>query len=296
MSYVPRSVAIVGAAGKVGFATASALRETGVEVTAVLRNASKGAQLTAIGCEIVGADILDSEALAKAVHGADAVQIIVPPRHSAPDTAQEMRAMIESLGKALETASPKRVLAISDYGAHISRDIGMPTLFRSVEERLAVYKGHTIILRSAEHMQGWGRAIPGAVASGTLKSFHDPLHLPFPTISAPDLGKIAADLLMRPASETGMEVFHAEGPRRYSAHDVGSALTTLLGRTIEVQAVPRSMWEGAFRRVMSESLADLLIKANDAQNEGGVVDVEPGAAPLRGTTELIDALRPLVLA
>lgn len=45
---------------------------------------------------------------------------------------------------------------------------------------------------------------------------------------------------------------------------------------------------------MCASLAELLIKANDAQN-GGLVDVEPNSSDIRyGTTELIDALRALV--
>lgn len=92
-----------------------------------------------------------------------------------------------------------------------------------------------------------------------------------------------------------MEIVHAEGPRRYSAEDVAAATSELLGRAINVEAVPRSQWNDAFDRVMSVTLAELLIKANDAQNKGGLVDVEPGFSNIRyGTTELIDALRPFV--
>jgi hypothetical protein len=41
--------------------------------------------------------------------------------------------------------------------------------------------------------------------------------------------------------------------------------------------------------------ADLLIKANDAQNKGGLVEIEPNSGEVRyGSTELIDALRPLI--
>ena len=287
--------AIVGAAGKVGYATSLALREAGVPVRAILRDAAKAARLTEIGCEIAVADLQDSRALAKAIGDADTVQIILPPAPQAEDTAKDMRSAIESLAGALEEVRPKRVLAISDYGAHISHDIGMPTMCRSFEERLGKLEGHKLFLRSAEHMQGWGRAIPAAVASGTLPSFHDPVDMPFPTISAPDLGLIAADLLLRPAGEKGLEVVHAEGPRRYSASDVAAALSELLGRTINVEAVARSQWEAVFKGVMSASLAELLIKANDAQNKGGLVDVEPNGREVRyGTTELIDALRPLL--
>lgn len=52
--------AILGAAGKVGFATSSALRKAGVPVRVILRDASKAAPLREIGCEIAIADLQDS--------------------------------------------------------------------------------------------------------------------------------------------------------------------------------------------------------------------------------------------
>ncbi|OPB44742.1 hypothetical protein A0O28_0088800 [Trichoderma guizhouense] len=287
--------AIVGAAGKVGYATSLALRDAGMPVKAILRDESKAARLTEIGCEIAIADLLDSKALAKAIGDAHTVQIILPPSPQAKDPAEEMRRGIESLASALEEARPKRVLAISDYGAHITNDIGMPTLCRTFEERLSKLDCNKVFLRSAEHMQGWGRAIPRAIESGTLPSFHDPLDMVFPTVSAPNVGVIAAEVLLRPPSDKIVEIVHAEGPRRYSANDVAAVLSQLLGRTINAEAVPRSQWKGAFESVMSPSLAELLIKANDAQNKGGLVDVEPDAKEVRyGITELLDALRPFV--
>jgi uncharacterized protein YbjT (DUF2867 family) len=287
--------AIVGAAGKVGYATSLALRKAGMPVRAILRDASKAAKLREIGCEIALADLQDSKALAKAIGNADTVQIILPPSPHVKDTAEEMRRAIESLATALEEARPQRVLAVSDYGAHVAHDIGMPTMCRNFESRLSQLDGHKVFLRSAEHMQGWGRAIPVAAESGILPSFHDPVDKLFPTISAPDLGSIAANILLRPATEEDVEIIHAEGPRRYSANDVAAALSELLGHTVQVEAVPRSQWKEAFERVMSASLAELLIKANDAQNEDGLVDIQPGIGTVHyGNTELIDALRPLL--
>ena len=289
-----KMIAIVGATGKVGFATATTLRKAGRPVKAIVRDANKAKKLTDIGCDIAVADIQDPKSLAKAIGNAEAVQVILPPAPQLEDTEKQMREAMESIGMALEDVQPKRILAISDYGAHISRDIGMPTLCGDFERRLGKLAGHKIFLRSAEHMQGWGRAIPAAIASGTLAGFHDPVDIAFPTVSAPDVGLIAADLLLRPDNGNDTKIVHAEGPHRYSAKDVAHALSELLGRTIDVQAVPRSHWKEAFEGVMSESFAELLIKANDAQNEGGVVDVEPEGEVRYGTIDLIDALRPLL--
>ena len=171
----------------------------------------------------------------------------------------------------------------------------MPTMCRTFEERLSQLDCHKLFLRSAEHMQGWGRTIAAVKVSDTLPSLHDPVDALFPTISAPDVGFIAADLLLRPAGQR-LEVVHAEGPRRYSANDVAKAIGELLGQSIDVAPVPRSQWREGFERVMSPSLAELLIKANDAQNEGGLVDIEPNGEVRYGTTQLTDALRPLFLS
>ncbi len=287
--------AIVGATGNVGYSTSSALLRAGAPVRAILRDPTKAARLSGLGCQIATADLQDATALAKAIGDADTVQIIVPVSPRATDPADDLRRSIESLFQALAQARPRRVLAISDYGAHVAHDIGMPSVFRGLEARLAQLETQLIVLRSAEHMHNWGRVIPTAVASGILPTFQNPVDMAQPTISAPDLGLIAADLLLGPESGKGLEVIHAEGPRRYSASDVAAAVSQLSGRAVHARAVPRSQWQQTFERTMPASLANLLIKANDAKNKGGVVEIAPDAGEVRyGTTSLIDALRPLV--
>ncbi|KAH8770882.1 hypothetical protein F5883DRAFT_551376 [Diaporthe sp. PMI_573] len=287
-------IAIIGAAGKVGYATSLALREANVPVRAILRDDSRAARLSDIGCEIATADLYDAEALAKAIADAETVQVIVPPSPQAKDGAQEMRNAIESIVTALEKARPKRVLAVSDYGAHLDYDIGMPTMCGVLETRISNLQGHKVVLRSAEHMHNWNRAIPAAIASGTLTSFPISTSKLLPIVSAPDVGKIAAGILLRAIKEEELEVIHVEGPRRYSVDDVAAALSQLLGRKIEVEVAPREQWKKGLERGMSASLAELLTKANDALNKGGLVDVEPDGEVLYGTTDLLDGLRSLL--
>lgn len=287
--------AIVGAAGKIGYATCVALREAQMPVRAVVRRDSNSAHLRAIGCEVAVADLHNSEALAKAIDGAKTVQVIVPPSVQADDGAQQMRIAIESIGSALDKVKPRRVLAISDYGAHVNHNIGMPTMCGTLEARISKLNGHRVIVRSAEHMQNWARAIPAAVATDTLSSFPIPADMPFPTVSAPDVGRIAATILLQPVENGKFEVVHAEGPQRYSVDDVVAALSQLLGRKIRLEIAPRSQWKDALELAMSPSLAELLTKANDALNKGGLIDVDPSSGKVfYGTTALIDGLRPLL--
>jgi len=287
--------AIIGATGKVGYATSSALREADMPVRAVIRNESNSGLLRAIGCEIAVANLHDSEALANAISGAETVQVIIPPSPQADDGAKHMRTTIESIMFALEKARPKRVLAISDYGAHIDYDIGMPTMCRSLEARISQINGHKVILRSAEHMQNWARSIPRAMETGILKSFPVPTDMPLPMVSALDVGQIAARLLLQSVDDTALEVVHVEGPRRYSVDDVAAALSELSGREISVEVAPRSQWKAGLEVTMSASLAELLTKANEALNQGGLIDVDPSSGEvIYGTTDLLQGLRPLL--
>lgn len=286
--------AIIGATGKVGYATALALRDAGKQVRGILRDETQAGRLTKIGCEVAVADIHDSAALAKAIGNADVVQVILPPSPQAKDTAAQLREGTESLAIALERARPKRILAISDYGAHVTSDIGLPSIYHEFEERLSQLDCQKIFLRSAEHMQGYGRLAPVVKATNTLPSFRDQNDKVIPNVSAPDVGKIAAELLLQPARKD-LEIVHVEGPRRYSANDVAKTISELLGRTVEVAPVPRSHWTETLERVANPGLAELLVKANDAQNQGGLVDVEEGGEVRFGTTQLSDALRPFFM-
>lgn len=287
--------AIMGATGTVGNATATALREKNVPVRAILRDPAKAARLREIGCDTAIADLQGADALAEALSGAEKVQVILPLSPQAQDPIADLRRSTDSLVAALDKTRPLVVLAISDYGAHVEADIGMPSVFRAFEDRLSGLSNRTLILRSAEHMQNWMRALPAALVSGHLASLQIPTDAPQPTISAADLGRIAADLLLDTASGKSLEIIHAEGPRRYSADDVAAAFSLLCGRRIQARAVPRPRWKEVMARALRESLADLLIRTNDAKNWGGLVDISPGTGAVRlGTTELVEALRPSV--
>jgi uncharacterized protein YbjT (DUF2867 family) len=287
-------IAILGAAGNVGFATSSKLREAGVPVRAILRDEGKADRLRAIGCDVAIADLHDAEALAEAIGGADTAQIILPPPTQAEDAIGEMRDAIDSIATALNQAQPKRMLAISDYGAHIDEWIGMPSAFRLFEDRLRQLEIPKVILRSAEHMQGWAAFFPVAAGAGVLPSLHHPIDAAFPTISAPDLGVISAGLLLDGSVWSNERILHAEGPRRYSASDVATAMSELLGRSVAAMALPREQWQENLEKAVSPSTTKLLIDLYEAHNKGGLVDVEPNGKVLHGTTDLIEALRPLV--
>lgn len=281
---------IIGATGRVGGAAARELRRRGRAVRAVVRDPGRAGALAEAGCDIAVADIADSQALTAALAGAEGVLAIAPLAPSRGDAAAEARRLIDSLAQALEMARPPRAVAISDYGAQHAAGTGVTLIFHHLEQRLGGLPGVTF-LRSAEHMQNWARSLGAAMATGVLASLHHPLDKRFPTVSAPDVGLIAADLLA--AAEAPPRVVHAEGPQRYTALDVAAALAGPLGRPVQAVALPRGQWDQALAAGgLSEGYVRLITELYDAHNAGRI-EVEGGEIR-RGTTPLAEVLAALV--
>lgn len=285
---------ILGATGKIGRTTIAALRKAGAPVRAVLRDPGQAQAFSDLGCEIAIADVNDRQALTTAMNGAHAVQIICPVDVRADHAHPKMLQMIESLGEALAAASPQLVLAISDYGAQHSSGTGVTLIFHALEARLRKLAPKLIFLRSAEHMQNWARLAKSAAESGQLPSFYHPLTKLLPTVSAFDVGSIAAELLLDD-KDAKLRIVHAEGPQRYTPNDIAAAIGLLAGRDVVARPLPETEWQTLLMRAgLSESYARLLVELYTAHNAGRI-DAESGVGEIhRGRTELVDALRPLL--
>lgn len=274
--------AIFGATGKVGRATAIALRDQGQPVRAVVRDEGRGGELVERGCELVVADVRDPATIARALDGADGVQVICPIVPTALDAPAELRGAVDAFAEALTSAPPPAVVAISDYGAELASGTGVTLTFHHLEQRLRELPTDVTFLRSAEHMQNWRRQIPAAIDSGVLGSLHHPLTKRFPTVSAPDLGAVAAELLTAArARSSSPRIVHVEGPQRYTALDVAAALSELTGRDVVARELPRSDWVATLRRGgVGASYAELVAELFDAHNAGRI-DAESGAGEVR---------------
>ncbi|TCW82997.1 NmrA family transcriptional regulator [Burkholderia sp. SRS-46] len=286
---------IFGASGNVGYASATALRDAGHPVRAVVRDARHRERLARIGCEVVLADLTDAHAVAAALDGAHGVQMLCPVPVADDDPAATMRRMIDVAAAALAANPPRVLVALSDYGAELDFDTGITRLFHHLEARLKPLATRVTLLRSAEHLQNWARMMPVALATGVLPSLHHPVDKRFPAVSAPDVGAVAAALLLDDAPAGGPRVVSVEGPRRVSVRDVADALGAASGRTIVARELPREAWTGTLLRAgLSERHARLITNLYDVHNAGHI-DVEAGATERRyGITEPAAVLAALV--
>lgn len=286
--------AILGASGKVGRTTIAALRKAGVPVRAVLRNPAKAQEFSELGCEIAIADANDHQSLAAALNGAGVIQVICPVDVRASQAFSSMMRLIDTLGDALAAAKPHTILAISDYGAQHSSGTGVTVIFHALERRLRMLDSRLVLLRSAEHMENWARLAKAAAEYGRLPSFYHPLTKLLPTVSASDVGSIAAELLLE-GKDAPVRVVHVEGPRRYTPNDVAAAIGSLAGRAVIAQPLPEADWQAVLLRAgLSDDYARLLVELYGAHNAGRI-DVESDVGEVRrGKTELVDVLRRLL--
>jgi NAD(P)H dehydrogenase (quinone) len=135
---------------------------------------------------------------------------------------------------------------------------------------------------------------------GGVPTFHAQTGRKLPTVAAGDVGRVAGELLLE-GNGNGVvgaggrvRVVHVEGPTRYSDEDIVNAIGKVLGRKVNLAVVPRDKWMETLQRGMGRSVAELLVGANDAVNEGGLVDAEEGGEVRRGKIELVEALREMV--
>src|ERR1700685_3244604 len=109
--------AVAGITGKVGAAVARSLLSADQPVRAVVRDRSRSAPWTQLGCEIAVADLSDTEALAAAFAGTTGVFAMVPPVFDPAPGFPEAMAFIDPLRAALARAKPAKVVALSTVGA-----------------------------------------------------------------------------------------------------------------------------------------------------------------------------------
>lgn len=276
--------AITGITGKVGGAVARALLDAGESVRAVVRDTDKGAAWRNRGCEVALADITDAAALERAFENTDGVFLMMPPLYDPEPGFPTVHATLAATRTAIEAARPGTVVFLSTVGAHVAA----PNLLNALtimEEGLRDASVPMAFLRAAWFMENAAWDVEGA-RSGRIASYLQPLDHAIPMVATEDIGRAAAELLRE--SWHGVRVVELEGPRRYSANDIGAAFSRAFAHAVVMDAVPRTTWESAFRAQGAQN-PEPRMRMLDGFNEGWI-DFEHRGEVRRGSTPLDDVI------
>jgi len=281
--------AITGITGKVGGAVALTLLAAGQPVRAVVRDAAKGRVWADQGCEVAIAEMEDAQALTHAFDGATGVFVLPPSEFDPQPGFPEARAVIGAVRQALDAARPARAVCLSTVGAQAAQPnlLSQRTL---MEEALATLPLPVTFLRPAWFLENLAWDIAQAREQGVLSSYLQPLERAVPMVATADVGRVAAELLTQPGEP--LRIVELEGPQRLSQHDIAAALSAVLGRAVQAQAVPRETWGAVF---LAQGMRDPVprIQMLDGFNEGWITFAGGDADVRKGTVGVADVLRSL---
>ena len=146
-------------------------------------------------------------------------------------------------------------------------------------------------LRAAWFMENSSLDVTSARDAGVINSFLQPLEKPVPMVATGDIGRVAAELLRQ--VWTGRRVVELEGPHRVTPMELGATFSPVLGRPVQVKAIPRSSWEEIFRS-QGMTNPEPRMQMLDGFNEGWIEFENGQAGSLKGVIELETVLRSLV--
>jgi NAD(P)H dehydrogenase (quinone) len=280
--------AVTGITGKVGGVVARDLLAAGQKVRAVVRDAAKGESWADNGCEVAVAEISDAAALTAAFAGTDGIFLMTPPNYDPEPGFPDTRTNAVAIKAAITAAHPPKVVFLSTAGAQVAE----PNLLNNAKLTEEMLRGAPVpvaFLRAAWFMENTAWDVEAARA-GVVPSFLQPLEHAIPMVATADIGRAAAALLQE--SWTGVRIVELEGPRRYSAADIGQAFAAALGRKVRMEPVSRDTWEQFFR---SQGMKHPIprIRMIDGFNEGWI-DFEGVGEHSRGTVTLETVIAKLI--
>jgi uncharacterized protein YbjT (DUF2867 family) len=286
--------AILGATGNVGGVIASRLLDEKRRVRVVGRDPGRLQLLADRGAETAVASMEDPAALARALGGASAAFVLIPPNLAAKDFRAFQRTVVESIGTALETARVPFVMSLSSIGADRPDRNGPIAGLHDLERRLDRLPGAVLHLRPGYFMENSLAAL-GMVKHMGINGSALRADLPMSIIATRDIGEAGARRIV--AGGKGKEVLELQGPRDLTMAELTAALGKAIGKPDlkYVQFPYEEARKGMVGMGLPEGMADLYVEMSRGFNEGAVKPTQPRSAATT-TPTTIDAFAATVFA
>jgi uncharacterized protein YbjT (DUF2867 family) len=179
---------ILGATGNTGSIIADTLLSRRKKVRVVGRDAGRLERFVRKGAEAFTGDVSDAVALTKALKGARAAYLMLPPITSREDQERES----DAITKAVTESGLRYAVHLSSYGAHVPEGTGPVTGLYSSEQKLNAIGGLNVLhLRAGYFMENNLSAIGMIRGMGIFGHALLP-DLKLPMITTRDVGDYAA--------------------------------------------------------------------------------------------------------
>jgi uncharacterized protein YbjT (DUF2867 family) len=284
---------IAGVTGHTGRVVADTLLAQGEKVRVIVRDAKQGEPWKQKGAEVAVAQLGDAAAMTKALTGAKGTYLLLPPRFDVEDMIAAQRPVADALAEAVRKSGVPHVVFLSSFGAELNDGTGPIQSLHYAERTLGAASKNITLLRAAYFIENFAAVLP-ATQGGVLPTFMT-ADRRIPMIATADIGRVAAELLLEPATNT--RVVELASLRDWSPNDVAGELSRILGRTITAQFAPIDGVVPTFTGMgMTRGLAELYREMIDAINKGIVKRQGPPALRRFGQLTPGDVLKALLEA
>jgi uncharacterized protein YbjT (DUF2867 family) len=280
--------AICGATGNIGRAIAEQLLAQGKKVRAIGRSAEKLQSLTDKGAEAIVADLLDTDAIADAFTGVEAVYAMIPPNMTATDYRGYQNEVGKSLADAIRRAGVKFVVNLSSVGANKPDGMGVVNGLYDQEQRLNRLEDTNVIhLRPTFFMENHLWQIESIKQHGVMATPQDP-DVAVAQIATSDVADYAVARMTELDFE-GKVTRDLLGPADVSMNDVATAIGQAIGKK-DLKFTRVSFGDSRNHMIgmgISESVADGLVDVDRAISDGSLRPTET-RSPENSTPTTVD--------
>jgi uncharacterized protein YbjT (DUF2867 family) len=270
---------ILGATGNIGSVITKKLLEKGETVRVVGRNAARLQQYVHRGAEAFVTDIKDAEALTKALTGARAAFLMMPPGMTSPDYRAEQEVESNAISTAAKNAGLQYAVNLSSIGAQAPAGTGPILGLHDSERRLnAVERLNVLHLRPAYFMENHLSAVQMIQLMGIFAGALKP-DLKIPMIATRDVGAYAAERLLK-LDFSGKQTQELLGERDLSMTEVAAVISRGIGKPDlrYVQFSYEQVEQTLVQMGLSTKTAAYLIEMFQGFNNGIVAGLEPRSA------------------
>ena len=263
---------ILGASGNTGSIIADSLSSKGKKVRVVGRDAARLQRFVRKGAEALTADLTDVAALTKALSGARAAYLLLPPITTREDQERES----DAIAKAVKESGLPYAVNLSSYGAHVPGGTGPVTGLHSSEQKLNAIRGLNVLhLRAAYFMENNLAAIGMIQAIGRFGHALSP-DWKLPMITTRDVGDYAAQRLLK-LDFSGKQTRELLGERDLSMTEVTGVIARGIGKPdLRYVQFSYDQMQQAFTQMgFSSKKAAVYIEMFKAINEGVLAAQEP---------------------
>ncbi len=281
------TVVVFGATGHVGGVIADRLLAAGRRVRAVGRSAGRLEGLARRGAEVATADVTDAASAERALQGAEAAFLLIPPPSTGTGILAYQSRVARALSEAVQKAHLPRVVLLSSIGADQATGSGPIAGVHELEGRLAAVPGlAALFLRPGyffeNHLGSIGMIKAAGMVGGAIRA-----DLKLPQIATRDIGEAAARRLLALDWRAG-EVMELHGQRDLTQAEVAASLGKAVGRPdLRYVGFPYPDAEkGMIQAGLPAALAALFVEMARGFNEKRLRALQPRSAATTTPTSI----------